>query len=71
VHELDAGRQMARAGGAGAVHLRLQRVEHAHAGAAREERLHEMAADEAGAAGDEDGRGDHDAVNLATSAPWS
>ncbi len=67
-HQLDAGRQVARAGGAGAVDLGLERVEHAHGGAARQERLHEVGADEAGAPGDEDGGGDHGAVNLRTTA---
>src|SRR5437762_204567 len=66
-----AGWQMARAGGADAVHLGLERVEHAHAGAACEERLHEVGADEARAAGDENGGGDHGAVNLRTTAAWS
>ena len=68
VHELDAGRQIPRARGGGAVHLGIQRVENAHARAAGQERLDEMAADEAGAAGDEHGGRDHDAVNLASSA---
>ncbi len=71
VHQLHAGRQVARAGGADAVHLGLERVEHAHGGAAREERVHEVRADEAGAAGDEDGGGNHGAVNLRTTAAWS
>ncbi len=60
-HVLRLGLRIRRPVGAGAVHLGVERVEHAHALALADERIHQVRTDEARSAGDE---------NLHASPPW-